>query len=183
MFDRAATRPGGSGLAAASRRRLVRTCSRPSAAMQPPSTARSARRLSASLARRPVCLAGQPRAGADREIRGRTPDGPRLSVPVRPACDAAWQARRPARMIVDDDDSAIRTCRYQIGRVRFAKPRLRSTHPSASHITGKLSSPRNAQPPIRTGSLSSSRKPFSRAKMPGSATSATIAREAKAPAQ
>jgi hypothetical protein len=54
---------------------------------------------------------------------------------------------------------------------------------SASHMTGRLSKPRNAQPPIRTGSLWSSRNPFNRLKMPGSATSATIAREAKAPAQ
>ena len=53
----------------------------------------------------------------------------------------------------------------------------------ASHFTGRLSSPRNAQPPIRTGSLSSSRRPFSRANALGSATSATMAREANAPAQ
>ncbi len=56
-------------------------------------------------------------------------------------------------------------------------------HCPASHSTGKLSSPRNAQPPIRTGSEWSSRRPFRWAKMPGSATSATIAREANAPAQ
>jgi hypothetical protein len=54
---------------------------------------------------------------------------------------------------------------------------------SASHMTGRLSKPRNAQPPIRTGSLWSSRNPFNRLKMPGNATSATIAREANAPAQ
>ena len=53
----------------------------------------------------------------------------------------------------------------------------------AFHVTGRFNNPRNAQPPIRTGSESSSRKPSSRAKMLGSATSATIAREAKAPAQ
>ena len=53
----------------------------------------------------------------------------------------------------------------------------------ASHFTGRLSNPRNAQPPIRTGSLSSSRRPFSRANALGSATSATMAREANAPAQ
>ena len=54
---------------------------------------------------------------------------------------------------------------------------------AASHSTGKLSSPRNAQPPIRTGSEWSSRKLFSRPKIPGNATFAAIAREAKAPAQ
>jgi hypothetical protein len=49
--------------------------------------------------------------------------------------------------------------------------------------TGRLSRPRNAQPPILTGSVSSSRKSFNREKIDGSATSATMAREAKAPAQ
>jgi hypothetical protein len=53
----------------------------------------------------------------------------------------------------------------------------------APHFTGRLSRPRNAQPPIRTGSLWSSRRPFSRVNKLGSATSATMAREAKAPAQ
>lgn len=52
-----------------------------------------------------------------------------------------------------------------------------------SHATGRFSRPRKAQPPILTGWLLSSRKPFRRAKMLGSATSATIARDAKAPAQ
>ena len=42
---------------------------------------------------------------------------------------------------------------------------------------------RHSQPPIRTGSRSSSRKPVSRANRLGSATSATMAREAAAPAQ
>jgi hypothetical protein len=51
------------------------------------------------------------------------------------------------------------------------------------HRTGRLSRPRNAQPPILTGSVSSSRKSFNREKIDGSATSATMAREAKAPAQ
>jgi hypothetical protein len=44
---------------------------------------------------------------------------------------------------------------------------------AASQITGKFSTPRNAQPPIRTGSASSSRKPFNRVKMPGSAAAAS----------
>ena len=64
-----------------------------------------------------------------------------------------------------------------------ARPGAVSTGYPASQLTGRLSRPRNAQPPIRTGSDGSSRKPFNRLKMPGSATSATIAREAKAPAQ
>ena len=45
----------------------------------------------------------------------------------------------------------------------------RRNNQPASHFTGRLSNPRNAQPPIRTGSRSSSRKPFSRANMLGSA--------------
>jgi hypothetical protein len=53
----------------------------------------------------------------------------------------------------------------------------------ASHATGRLSSPRKAQPPIFTGSDGSSRRFFSRPNRDGKATSATIAREAKAPAQ
>lgn len=52
-----------------------------------------------------------------------------------------------------------------------------------SHATLRLSNPRNAQPPILTGSDGSSRNPFNRANRLGSATSATMAREAKAPAQ
>ena len=43
--------------------------------------------------------------------------------------------------------------------------------------------PRNAQPPIRTGSSLGKPRFFSRAKIAGSATSATMAREAQAPAQ
>ena len=54
---------------------------------------------------------------------------------------------------------------------------------AASHATGRLSRPRNAQPPILTFSDGSSRSSFIRANSEGSATSATIAREAKAPAQ
>ena len=46
----------------------------------------------------------------------------------------------------------------------------------ASHLAGRFNNPRNAQPPMRTGSLSSSRKPRSRANTLGSATSAIIAR-------
>src|SRR6516162_9447889 len=51
------------------------------------------------------------------------------------------------------------------------------------HWTGRLSRPRNAQPPIFTSADGSSRSSFSRANSDGSATSATIAREANAPAQ
>ena len=63
----------------------------------------------------------------------------------------------------------------------WARSRLR--HQFASHVTGRLSSPRKAQPPILTGSDEQSRNPFNRANRLGSATSATMAREAKAPAQ
>jgi hypothetical protein len=49
--------------------------------------------------------------------------------------------------------------------------------------TGRLSSPRNAQPPIRTGSFSTRRRFLKCLNIVGSATSATIAREAQAPAQ
>ena len=54
---------------------------------------------------------------------------------------------------------------------------------TASHVTGRLSRPRNAQPPIRTGSGGIEPQALQLAKIEGSATSATIAREANAPAQ
>src|SRR5215471_10929828 len=49
-----------------------------------------------------------------------------------------------------------------------------------SQMTGRFSSPRNAQPPILTSSEVSSRRFLRRANRDGSATSATIAREANA---
>jgi hypothetical protein len=69
------------------------------------------------------------------------------------------------------------------GLSRAPKQKILSKRYLASHCTGRLSNPRNAQPPIRTGSLLSSRRPFSRVNRLGSATSATMAREANAPAQ
>jgi hypothetical protein len=107
------------------------------------------------------------------------PDNPVVRHVPAPA-DAEAIATRPwmmASLMHRINSHHVRTIAFR------AKPASLLQDYAASHVTGKLSSPRNAQPPIRTGSLGSSRKPFSRAKMPGSATSATMAREAKAPAQ
>src|SRR5258708_38922044 len=54
---------------------------------------------------------------------------------------------------------------------------------AAPHATGRFNKPRNAQPPTRTGSLSTIRRFLNDRKIEGRATSATIARDAQAPAQ
>ena len=70
-----------------------------------------------------------------------------------------------------------------VGTAAIADENSASDEVALSHLTGRLSNPRNAQPPMRTGCVASRPKPFSLAKILGSATSATIARDAQAPAQ
>ena len=110
-------------------------------------------------------------------------------------CSGGAESIDPANIIILSICGAVagylwyRAMRWSFRRMKLlprGRRRPGASRPrrdQASHSTGRLSSPRNAQPPIRTGSRSSSRRPFSRAKMLGSATSATMAREAKAPAQ
>src|SRR6185369_16185584 len=58
-----------------------------------------------------------------------------------------------------------------------SSPSRRPSSGQCTHLTGRFCRPRNAQPPIRTGSSSASSRRLALANTVGSATSAIIARE------